>query len=265
MIDLVKQIQGGRADLLPVLWEMTKAYIEKAARKRHRQASGSGSMDRHGAEVQDYQQAGFIALTRAVEKYDAEKGIPFLAYLQFYLKTEFDIAAGRRSQKQRHDPIHTAERLEDPIDEDGTELQEIIPGGVDPADLAQKKIDNAGLRIQLEDLISMLPAPQAIEVRASFFDGKTAEERARESGIPISQIRSRLYRGVENLQGLMDRTRKGQELMQFLDTTTPWASFSGLRHFTETGASAVEALAMQRERRWKKLGSVLIEKTQETK
>lgn len=259
MIDLVKQIQGGRADLLPALWDLIRGYAYKMALARYRSASGSGSLDRHGAEIQDYMQACFLGMIRALETYDPERA-SFLTWLTPYMQTEMAIAAGRRSQKQKQDPIHTAKRLEDPIDEDGTELQEIIPGGMDPADLAQKRIDNAGLRSRLEDLISMLPAIQAEEVKACYFNGKTAEQRSEETGLPISQIRSRLYRGIENLQGLMDRTRKGRELLAYLDSITPWTSYSSLQQFQDTGSSSVERLAVLREQRL----SMLIKETQKT-
>lgn len=74
---LVARIQAGEntAENMLQLWQQTKAYIYKVA-KRY---SGYAEMD-------DLMQEGYLGLNAAVEHYKPDQGTKFISYLTFWLK-----------------------------------------------------------------------------------------------------------------------------------------------------------------------------------
>lgn len=74
---LVVRIQAGEktAENMLQLWQQTKAYIYKVA-KRY---SGYAEMD-------DLMQEGYLGLNAAVEHYKPDQGTKFISYLTFWLK-----------------------------------------------------------------------------------------------------------------------------------------------------------------------------------
>ena len=74
---LVARIQAGEntAENMLQLWQQTKAYIYKVAKKY----SGYAEMD-------DLMQEGYLGLNAAVEHYKPDQGTKFISYLTFWLK-----------------------------------------------------------------------------------------------------------------------------------------------------------------------------------
>lgn len=81
---LVAQIQGGdnESENMLQLWKQNKGFIATIARKYSA-----------GAEMEDLEQEGYIALCEAVQHYDPERGMSFIGYAAFWIKRRMRICA----------------------------------------------------------------------------------------------------------------------------------------------------------------------------
>ena len=81
---LVARIQGGdnEAENMLQLWKQNKGFIATIARKYSA-----------GAEMEDLEQEGYIALCEAVQHYDPERGMSFIGYAAFWIKRRMRICA----------------------------------------------------------------------------------------------------------------------------------------------------------------------------
>lgn len=81
---LVARIKGGdnEAENMLQLWKQNKAFIATIARKYSA-----------GAEMEDLEQEGYIALCEAVQHYDPNRGMSFIGYAAFWIKRRMRICA----------------------------------------------------------------------------------------------------------------------------------------------------------------------------
>lgn len=81
---LVSRIQGGdnEAENMLQLWKQNKGFIATIARRYSA-----------GAEMEDLEQEGYIALCEAVQHYDPERGMSFIGYAAFWIKRRMRICA----------------------------------------------------------------------------------------------------------------------------------------------------------------------------
>ena len=81
---LVARIQGGdnEAENMFQLWKQNKGFIAMIARRYSA-----------GAEIEDLEQEGYIALCEAVQHYDPGRGMSFISYAAFWIKRRMRICA----------------------------------------------------------------------------------------------------------------------------------------------------------------------------
>ena len=81
---LVARIQGGdnESENMLQLWKQNKGFIATIARKYSA-----------GAEMEDLEQEGYIALCEAVQHYDPDRGMSFIGYAAFWIKRRMRICA----------------------------------------------------------------------------------------------------------------------------------------------------------------------------
>lgn len=117
--ELVLRVQAGEQDLIPSLWAQVERFVRQQARRRAQFCVGA-------VEFDDLYQSGFLALVAAVETFDPDRGMSFIGWMVPHLKTAFNEAAGTRSERQKLDPIHRANSLDQPVNEDGDELADLV-------------------------------------------------------------------------------------------------------------------------------------------
>ena len=71
---LINLVRAGESGYMLQLWEQNKGFIQMMANKYV-----------GGAERDDLEQEGYIALCEAVENYDQDKGMSFINYTAFYI------------------------------------------------------------------------------------------------------------------------------------------------------------------------------------
>lgn len=104
----------------------------------------------------------------------------------------FTIARNQRIDRLRRTRSRTADHLLDPTDE-----LDMPPSGEDIAIVAERE---EGVRKALESL----PIDQSTIVRLSFFAEKPHAEIARELGIPLGTVKSRVRLALNRLRTLLD-------------------------------------------------------------
>ena len=136
--ELVPRIQAGERELIPELWSQVRRLVLHMAHKRLRATNGAG-----GVTLDDLMQAGFLGFLEAVRAYDPSAGFRFTSYLTYPVKTAFSEAEGRRSEKQKRDPIFFSVSIDVPLDEREGEpltLADVIP---DPQ--AEEALERVGV------------------------------------------------------------------------------------------------------------------------
>ena len=77
--DIARSVQSGDTDIL-VLWLACRRLVMQTARRWHRAFNGS-----RGVVLDDLEQVGFLALTKAAETWNPDSGA-FSTWLTFQLK-----------------------------------------------------------------------------------------------------------------------------------------------------------------------------------
>ena len=237
--ELVKEIQAGDETLCLQLWERVERYVAKMARKWARALSG--------VETSDLVQAGYLAMVAAVQTFDPAKGMLFLGWMIFYLKSAFLEAAGRKTGRQMNDAFHTALSLDKPTDEDGkTTLGDLVldPDSLQPFEDVEDAIWRAEVRGALNKAIARLPEAQGAVVEQRYFQGRTLKAVGEEMSISPEMVRQHEAKALCALR----RPKVSRELAAFIEERTPYFMSVGAGRFQSTHSSAVEEIVMLRER-----------------
>ena len=137
--ELVLEIKNGKANCLFQLWLQCYGFVHQQA-IRWMNAWGA----RPDYDVEDLVQSGFLAMRKAIDGFQAERGGSFIGYLDFYLKTEFAQVVGCRTTKQQNDIMKTALSFESPAYgnrcEDGKRIGDMIEDPTDYASIVEEKV-----------------------------------------------------------------------------------------------------------------------------
>ena len=243
--ELAARIQAGEKELLPVLWDQVRRFVAKMAARRYILTNGYG-----GVEIEDLIQSGFLALCEAVERFQAGGDYKFLAYLDKCLKKAFSEAGGYRSNRQFNDPLHGCASLDTPLgdDPDGDTLGDLQADPRDRIEEADRRIWLAQLRAAVVNALNDLPPEQRETLRRRYWDGLTLEEAAAEEGVTVYAIRAREKKALQMIRQRRRLAGFSEEYQAYIDERTPWFMQVGISTFNNTHSSAVEELAVCRER-----------------
>lgn len=178
--EVVALIQSGERDRLMDLWQQVRRMVLKEANKWVVYHS-------NGVEMADLEQAGFIALMRAVADFDSSTGFRFSSWYRRFLETEFAIATGRRTEKQRRDPLQSAISLDTPVgeDEDSATLGELLPdpGAAQAFETVEARDRQARLHNALDHALSTLPHDLRSAIVNRYYCGKIVDGNAHSKAI----------------------------------------------------------------------------------
>ena len=185
--ELAVLVQNGEQDKLMELWGQVRRMALKEAVRWAAYRS-------NGAELEDLEQAGFIALMRAVDGFDPTAGARFGTWYYPIMKDEFRRATGRRTAKQAQDPLHTAGSLDIQIGEEDNvaTVGELVPDPV--AAQAFSDVEDrewlAQLRPILDRALSILPDRQRDTLVQRYYQGQAIAEIAVAEGVSRSTVYS---------------------------------------------------------------------------
>lgn len=237
--ELVVLIQQGRTDLYGQLWDQVRRYIAQQARRRYVQTDGLG-----GVDVDDLTQSGFFAVVEAVKRFEPGRG-SFVDILELCLRSAFSEAGGYKTSKR--DPMLRYKSLDEPIDgddPDGSTFLDILKDPCNNYEDAEQKIYVGQLRRVLDQSISELPIRQNDILYRRFVRGQTLGEVAADLGVSLERVRQMETSALREL----NRRSRTNGLRQFVDQNTNFYARVSPRTYNTTRMSAVEVLAIHRER-----------------
>lgn len=162
--ELAAMAQAGDREALLKLWTQVRRMVYQQAMRW----AGVG-----GTTLEDLEQAGFIAVLRAVDSYDPSRGTKFSTHLFLRLRAELSAATGWSSKTARLDPLQNAVSLDAPLtDEEDATLADFIP---DPA--AAAEMGNAEVRIGVAAILAELPEDQQRAVRGKYWHDLTVDKK----------------------------------------------------------------------------------------
>lgn len=238
--ELAILIQQGRTDLYAELWEQVRRFVEKQARRRCTLTNGLG-----GVTVDDLIQSGFLALVEAVKYYDPTGGASFIGVLNMRLKSAFSEAGGYQTTKR--DPMLHCKSLDAPIDADDPDGGTMLDAISDPRDQyadAEEEIYIGQLRRVLDSSIADLPIHLNEILYRRYVRGDSLREISGELGVSLERVRQMEKQALTRLE----RNSRKNGLREFVDRNTNFYTRVGLNTYNTTHTSAVELLAMHRER-----------------
>lgn len=239
--ELVALIQGGERDRMEELWRNVERFVwQQAGRRILRGADG--------VTVEDLYQSGYLALVDAANSYDAGRGMSFIGWLAVVLKNAFNAAAGRRSERQRRDPLHQAVSADVPAyqDEAGPTVSELVPD--ESAVLAFLTVEWEGCRDVIEAALKSLPAGQGELLRRYYLLQEGIDVAATAAGYAS---RYAAYEAIARALYRLAHGKYTRALRDCLDTLTELEQYSvaarstGIGSYQRTGMSATEAGALR--------------------
>ena len=195
---LVARIQGGdnEAENMLQLWRQNKAFIATIARRYSA-----------GAEMEDLEQEGYIALCEAVQHYDPARGMSFIGYAAFWIKRRMRICA---------DNSRTV-RLSFNAGDEVRQYQKIMREyrqeyGCDPSDrelcgflyVSREKLDQIRKAAQMGNIRSLDEPVRGMEGDISIGDTVPSGEDMEEDtirGIDKERMKRELWLAVDQLPG----------------------------------------------------------------
>ena len=240
--ELAAAVQAGERERLPELWNQVERFVARQAARVMTLSGGFGG----GVEFDDLYQSGYLALVAAVEAYDPARGMSFIGFLAFTLKSAFAEAGGGRSARQANDPIRHAGSLDAPIgdDEDGGSLLDLLPAAdANPEDAAVESLYLRQLHDALETAMRGLSPRQRDILRRRYYGGQTQTAIAAALGCTGAGVSEQERAALKRLYDA--RTANG--LSEFLETHTNYYQAVGPGTFQRTGTSAVEKIVLKRE------------------
>lgn len=238
---LVKQIQGGDISLYGELWESIKDLVAWFANRYYLGRTAAGPAP-GGVEIDDLIQEGYIAMTEAVEVYDSDKG-SFSTILAYYLKKHFGAAAGLHG---RPDPIDRALSLDAPVNSDDPEsetLLDLLPDRKNAISALEDKLFIEELHGALEEAIDTLPAPEAAEIRAEYWEEKSGNVIAEEMGVSYGDVRQLHDNALRHIR----KSKSRSKLEAYLDRNTDFYRGMGYQAYISTHSSGVERKVIYRQ------------------
>ena len=212
--ELALQARDGNPGALLQLWEQNVGLARIFSARRLSLLLEKGNA--RGAEFDDFMQAAFLALMRAVDYYAPEKEYSFNSYWAVCVKAEFNALLGLRTRK--HDPIDYCYSLDTPL-HDEADSETIGDMVLDPTDVFEKKeheIWLEELHETLEDLLAQLTPEQSQALRLKYYDELTQEQAAKVMGVTRGTCRQLTHRALRELR----KPSHICELETFIDART---------------------------------------------
>lgn len=228
--EMAARIQAGENELIAPLWEQNRGLLYRLARRYE----GLGRL--HGLDCDDLMQCAFLALSKAVEGFQEEKGYKLTAYLPHSMRLvlrDYTNIDGRGE----HPIVDSLNRPIDQEDGDAAELGDLVP---DPSavlafDDAVEREYIRRLHDDLETCLDQIEPEPAQVIRGKYWDGVSVTPSTR----PLEA------------KGMRQLRRPGciKRLAQYREEILSHHWFHGnFSAFVNAGASSVELAAEKLDR-----------------
>ncbi len=242
--ELVAEIQAGAIERMGELWEQVAGLVKWKAKQVMTGLDLSGSTP--GVEFDDLYQSGYLALVRAVEGYNPDRGA-FSTWFMLCLKKAFTEATGYRTTRERNEPLNYAISIDTPLsdDPDSGTLAEVIadPAGEKGLETRDEIMWRQQLHEALEEALDGIPEEYSNVLRRRYYQGQSLLDVATEQGVSVSRIQQKEAKGIR----LLRRPRTACRLREFYEFDLYCGT--GLGSFKSTGMSIQEKYMILMEER----------------
>lgn len=177
------------------------------------------NMRRYGFQPEDLEQEGVLALYRAVDGFDPERGLRFCTYAAHWMRQAafsymYDNGSTIRIPVYMRKLMNKIGRGEDPGDATETAIamakrlleRNIMSMDVEPA--GEEGVDLDEITELVRARLNQLPERERRLVRQRYMQGRTLASVGREEGVSCERVRQIIQRGLEKL-----RTPELEELL----------------------------------------------------
>lgn len=232
--ELVALIQRGDSEKMALLWEQVERFV---AFRANRIITLSG--DRIKVEFDDLYNSGYLALVKAVETFDAEKGFSFLTCFDYHLRNVFAETVGYR-WKNKFRAESSVVSLETPTGEDdSTTIGDTVADSCNVEETVIESVTQQELHDLLERALGeLLPLEEQV-LRQLYYEENTLEAVGETHSLSKERIRQIKGNAIRKIR--CGPVRKNLE--QYIDRRTNWyVSYS-----VQSQRSPVEEIVMRRE------------------
>lgn len=198
--EIVLKIQSGERDCMGQLWEQVAGLVKWKANRIMTALGGSVC-----AEFDDLFNSGYIAMARAVDTYDPERG-SFSTWFMLHLKTVFAETTGYRTRQGQNEPLRGALSLSTPVGDDKNDwtLGEIIPdpAGATRMDAIEESEYQRELQQAMEKVLAELPEQHREVIQRRYYLGQTLQEAAEGLQISAARVAQREKKALRHIRQL---------------------------------------------------------------
>lgn len=236
--ELAEKIHEGDESMIPQLWAQVERLVRWKANRTLHALGGAG-----GVEFGDLYNSGYLAFVDAVKTYTLDKGA-FSSWLVWYMQAAFAEATNYRTKRQRNDPLHSARSLSEPLghDAEGETLGVMIADDTDQIGAVEDHVWLEQLHDAIEGVLHQLEPKHAEVLRQQYLNGRNFVEISHITGVTPERCRQLSSDALSKI-----RRNYLARLRPFVDERTNFYLHVGVRQFTSTSSSAVEALAIRRD------------------
>ena len=217
-------IQQDSTELLPILWERVKDLCFMLCGRYY--AKYAARFAACGIELCDLRQECYAAFLQAVRSFQEDKGMKFSSYLDFPIRnTAAELLGIRNPERTNHKPLDNAVSLDKPIeasDNDNMTLADVIPDreSGEPFERVLQEVADEHARAVLCEALEKLTEQERDVIVMIFFEGKTAQDIAREWGVSaqrVGQVKAQAIRTLRKMPALkvLDEEYRAERRLHF--------------------------------------------------
>lgn len=192
---------GGNDELIPILWEKVQRFVYMKAEQAY--SNNTASCKRHGVELWDIKQAGYIAFLEALKGYKPETGYKFITFIQYPFKNAINELLKLRTNKERNEPLNNSISLDTPAtDKDGDADTAIIDLQADENSLSFiTEIEAAELSETIRaEIKNTLTEKQAEIITRFYLQGQSLQHIAKDMNVSAERIRQHKVKAENELR-----------------------------------------------------------------
>lgn len=231
--ELCIAIQAGDGERISQLWEQCYRFIRQQANKWAKAWEKRPDID-----ADDFTQAGYIAMCKAVRYWREDRGAAFLTVLGYYLKTEFSEVAGCKTETRLNEPLNNALRLDAPVNGDTDEitLGETVASDDTSIQDAEESVFQDQLAKTVNEAVYKLPERQRIAIEGFYLQGRTHRAIAKKIGCSRTYVAELIKAGFNALRS----GSSGPTLYELLYADRDLYRGTGYAAWESTGCSVQE-------------------------
>lgn len=208
--EIAVRAKSGDNEDISTLWKEVEPFIKWCSQRYYTAIKRERS---YQIDLEDMVQAGALALYKAVDYYDPEKG-SFLTALKWYHKREIyelcgwqsrhDNETGKYYVKNRNDAMIRCSSIDAPMDlYDGDEpyyFQIVDPYSSRQFEMVERKVFNEQLRKEIVKMLETLPEKDADVIRALYLERMTITSYAEIKGITFQAVSNQKKTAIKHIK-----------------------------------------------------------------